>query len=291
MLNIATAPVNWNNDDLADPNPVSFPDILDLAHQAGYRAIEYHPAFGNNAETLLREADDRGMTWCGTYHPADLASGPLTDEQEREVETLASLLASIRCHDLIVAVVATSERIALAGQVPDDGSASLRAHAYPVIGANLHAIAAIAQQHDVRVHFHNHVGTWIETPAELDALMEHLDFDLVDLCFDTGHYAYGGGDSLAFLREHVGEIGYIHLKDVDGDVLSEARERGWSFLEALRHVIFSPLGEGSADIPAILKTLVTNTFDGWVVVEQDTCTGDPTGTARANREFIEAQME
>lgn len=291
MLNIATAPVNWNNDDLADPNSVPFPEILDLAHAAGYRAIEYNPAFGDDAETLLREAKRRDMTWCGSYHVADLSTEPLIRDQQHVVEALTSLLASIDCRDLIVAVAATPGRIALAGQIPDDGSASLPDHAYPIIAENLHAIAAIANRYHVRVHFHNHVGTWIETPAELDALMTHLDAKLVDLCFDTGHYAYGGGDALGFVRTHFGEIGYLHLKDVDASVLSDAKRQGWSFLEALRHVIFSPLGEGSADIPAILNTLASNGFDGWVVVEQDTCKGDPTETARANREYIEGLMD
>jgi inosose dehydratase len=92
------------------------------------------------------------------------------------------------------------------------------------------------------------------------------------------------------MRAHPETIGYLHLKDVDAAVLTEAREQGWSFLEALKHVIFSPLGEGAADIPAILTLLDEGGFDGWVVVEQDTCHGDPTLVARQNREYIARQV-
>jgi inosose dehydratase len=92
------------------------------------------------------------------------------------------------------------------------------------------------------------------------------------------------------LRERLEAIGYLHLKDVDASVLVEAREQGWSFLEALRRVIFCPLGEGSADIPEILKLLSDSGFGGWVVVEQDTCHGDPTMVARQNREYIARQV-
>ena len=118
----------------------------------------------------------------------------------------------------------------------------------------------------------------------------HLDTSLVDLCFDTGHYAYGGGQPLAFMRDNLEAIGYLHLKDVDATILAEAREQGWSFLEALEHVIFCPLGDGSARIPEILTLLNDSNFAGWVVVEQDTCHGDPTAVARQNRNYIARQV-
>lgn len=291
MLNVATAVVNWNSIDLPEhEQDYGYPRILDLMQQAGYTATEYSPSFGNDPEILMEQANRHGLTWCGSYHAADLTSGPLPDDHLKQVEALVALLASIGCHDLVAADKGAPERVARAGQIPEDGSVSLPADAYPLVAANLHAIAAIAQRYELKVHFHNHVGTWIETPAELDALMAQLDLNLVDLCFDTGHYAYGGGNPLRFLREHLDRIGYIHLKDVDGGVLAEAKANSWSFHEALRHVIFSPLGDGSADIPAILATLTEHDFGGWVVVEQDTCTGDPTETALQNREYIEKQV-
>nr|MBA2758379.1 hypothetical protein [Chloroflexia bacterium] len=171
MLKVATASVNWNNADLPPTQQgVGFPAILDLAHQAGYRAMEYHPLFGDDAATLLAEAGKREIAWCGSYCPVDLVDDALSDEELAGIEALVGLLASIGCHDLVVAEPGRPERIALAGQIPEDGSASLPADAYPTMAANLHAIGALARRHEVRVHFHNHVGTWIETPAELDAL-------------------------------------------------------------------------------------------------------------------------
>ncbi len=290
MVKVATASVNWNNIDLGEGGAIAFPGILDLARAAGYTAIEYNPLFGDDPATLNREAEARGIAWCGTYQPVDLVSGPLDDAQLDEIELLAGRLVAIGCNDMVVAEPGRPERIAIAGQVPANGSSSLPPDAWPTVAANLHAVGAVARKQGVDVHFHNHVGTWIETPAEVDALLEHLDTDLVDLCFDTGHYSYGGGDALAFLRENSGLIGYLHLKDVDAGVLEQAQANGWSFLEALRHVIFSRLGEGSAEIPAVLETLVASGFDGWVVVEQDTCHGDPTEVARQNREFIERHV-
>lgn len=286
MLKIATASVNWNNDDLGDAIEYPFPTILDRAREAGYDAIEYHPLFGDDLDALTREAAARGIAWSGTYHPIDLVAGPLTDAQRDAVAVKAARLAALGCHDMVVAQEQAPERVAIAGQVPADGSQSLPADAYPLAAANLHDAAAVARRHGISLRFHNHVGTWIETPAELAALLAHLDTSLVDLCFDTGHYAYGGGDPLAFMRDNLAAIGYLHLKDVDAAVLAEAREQRWSFLEALNHVIFCPLGDGSARIPDILTLLNDSAFGGWVVVEQDTCHGDPTAVARQNRDYI-----
>ncbi len=290
MLRIATASVNWNNDDLGDAIEYPFPMILDRVREAGYDAIEYHPLFGNDIDALNREARERGIAWCGTYHPIDLVAGPLTEAQRDAVEVKAARLAALGCHHMVIAQMQVPERVAIAGQVPEDGSQSLPPEAYSLAAANLHDAAAVARRHGVVLHFHNHVGTWIETPADLDALLAHLDTSLVDLCFDTGHYAYGGGQALAFMRDNLEAIGYLHLKDVDATILAEAREQGWSFLEALEHVIFCPLGDGSARIPEILTLLNDSDFGGWVVVEQDTCHGDPTAVARQNRNYIARQV-
>ncbi|HYI25899.1 MAG TPA: sugar phosphate isomerase/epimerase, partial [Thermomicrobiales bacterium] len=138
----------------------------------------------------------------------------------------------------------------------------------------------------IQVHYHNHAGSYIETPGEVAALVAHIELSLVDLCFDTGHYAYGGGDANEFVASHLDSIGYLHLKDVNRKVLTEAKQRGWSFLDALRHIIFCPLGEGDANIPSIVATLVNSRFNGWVIIEQDTCKGESTLNARNNRETL-----
>jgi inosose dehydratase len=125
----------------------------------------------------------------------------------------------------------------------------------------------------------------------VDALLRHLPLDQVDLCFDTGHYAYGGGDAARFIRDHHAAIGYLHLKDVDTGTVASARERQLTFIDALKEYVFSPIGQGAANVPGILDTLVAARFDGWVVVEQDTCEGDATETARQNLTFITDHLD
>jgi inosose dehydratase len=184
-----------------------------------------------------------------------------------------------------------TERVAIAGNVPADGSASLAEEGIRQIATSAGRVAQIASEYGIIAHYHNHVGTWIEAPDEVSSLLPHLQEAGIDLCFDTGHYAYGGGDSAAFLSDHIRDIGYLHLKDVDGAMVQKARSRGLSFLDALRHYVFTPLGTGTANIAGILATLVERQFPGWIVIEQDTCTGDNTMTARQNLAFFRQETE
>jgi len=139
----------------------------------------------------------------------------------------------------------------------------------------------------VKVVFHNHVGTYVETQDETARLLEETDPHLVSWCFDCGHLAYGGGDNLEMLARYGSRIGYVHIKDLDKAILEQAKTHGWSFAQALKAFIFAPLGEGAARIPDVVEKLRLADYDGWLVIEQDTTSDDPTETARKNREYLE----
>jgi inosose dehydratase len=69
-------------------------------------------------------------------------------------------------------------------------------------------------------------------------------------------------------------------------VQAEARAQGWSFLEALRHIIFCEFGAGIVDIPRVIDVLKANDYAGWVIVEQDTSARDSTESAKASRAYL-----
>ena len=287
-LRLATAPVNWNNNDVPGWRPVTpFPDILDRMRGAGYAATEYDDSFGSDPHWLHTEAYRRGITWTGCYQWVDFLDSKGLDATIAELAPKMELLREIDCRHLIVADSLRPHRVALAGRVPADGSQSLAAWDVARLVEGVHRLAETAEGFGLKLHYHNHVGSWIEAPHEVDALLRYLDLDRSDLCFDTGHFAYGGGDASEFIRHHHDAIGYLHLKDVDTATVASARERGLTFIQALKEYVFSPIGQGSANIPGILDSLVTAGFDGWVVVEQDTCEGDATETARQNLTYIQ----
>jgi inosose dehydratase len=284
---VGTAPINWNNDDLPGLRPrIPFPAILDEMAATGYAGTEYGSGFPTEAEALRGALAARNLRLCGSYQWLHLRDDDRLAAELAGLEQMLARLAALHCPHLIVADAMTEERITLAGHVPNDGSAGLSDDEWDRLARNLAAVATLAAGQGVRPHYHNHVGTYVETPVEVERLVRCLDGTGGDLCFDTGHYAYGGGDPNAFVARHRERIGYLHLKDVDPDVLAEARQQGWSFLDALASSIFCELGHGIVDVPAIVDALRAVGYQGWIVVEQDTTSGTPTESARANRDFL-----
>src|SRR5437016_818498 len=147
---------------------------------------------------------------------------------------------------------------------------------------------AVLDATGLRTVFHHHCAGWVETPAEIDALMRRTDPGLVGLCLDTGHLTYGGGDPLATLSRYPDRVWHVHFKDCDPAVARQARERGWDYFEAVRRGIFCELGRGSVDFPAVATALAARGYGGWVVVEQDVLPGmgTPAASARRNREYL-----
>jgi inosose dehydratase len=110
----------------------------------------------------------------------------------------------------------------------------------------------------VPVVFHHHAATHVESPAEIEALLEATD---VGICYDTGHALVGGGDPVEVARLCAGRIEHLHLKDVDPTKLDLPLDRAWE------EGIFCPFGAGAVDFAAVLAEL--NGYDGWTVLEQD----------------------
>lgn len=286
-LRIGTAPVNWNNNDLPNWRPrVPFPEILDEMRAAGYDATEWDESFGADVELLNRELSARGMTFTGAYRWLDFVDDDAFTRNLESVRPFLETLRGIGAGHLIVADALRPHRVAVAGSVPPDSSASLDESGYGRLAHNLDRLTVIAAGFDLTVHYHNHVGSYIETPAEVETLLARIAGSPVDLCFDTGHYAFGGGDAGEFIAAHHADVGYLHLKDVDPQVLIEAKTHKWNFLDALRHYVFCPIGTGSARISGIIELLTSIEYPGHVIIEQDTCRDDATRNARANLRMV-----
>jgi len=131
----------------------------------------------------------------------------------------------------------------------------------------------------------------VEAEAETCRLLDATDAALVGWCLDCGHLTYGGGDTLRMLQKYGDRVGYVHIKDVDGELLRRSREEGWSFHEALKRFIFPRLGEGMVNIPAVVRALKDHRYDSWLVVEQNTTPLNPTTIARENRLYLKALLE
>jgi inosose dehydratase len=132
----------------------------------------------------------------------------------------------------------------------------------------LNTFAEYTLSRGVRVAYHHHMGAYVETPADVDRLMS-LTTDAVGLLFDAGHITFAGGDPLVVLEKHIGRVCHVHCKDVRPEIIKLARNRNWSFLDAVINGAFTVPGDGAVDFPSIIARLKQHGYCGWLVVEAE----------------------
>ncbi len=285
-MRIATAVVNWNNPDIPDVFPwIPYGEAMDHFVEAGYDATEWGPSMPMDPEVLRADLQSRGLDLVGAFVGLGFRDAEKLDGELERALDIARFLAVNGGTRLIAAEAGDDRRRGEAGHV--DESRGLNDEQWQNLARGLEELARRLRPMGMELVFHNHVGTYVETPAEMARLLDETDPALVGWCLDIGHLAYGGGAAIDMLPRYAERVKHVHIKDVDGAVLARARAEGWSFGRALAAYIFPPLGEGIARIPEVVAALREAGYDGWYVIEQDTAPGDPTETARANREYLE----
>ena len=151
----------------------------------------------------------------------------------------------------------------------------------------LTAVCQVMQRYGVTAAFHNHVGSFIETRAELDRLMQAIPADVLALGPDTGHMAWAGGDVTDMVRCYADRIVTMHLKDVDAHAAARARADQVDYRGAERYGVWTELGQGMVDFPAIFAVLRAHGFAGWLIVETDvTQLATPFESAAQSRAYL-----
>ena len=133
--------------------------------------------------------------------------------------------------------------------------------------ANLDRLAGIVADRGLLAVLHPHVGTTVETRAEVDRVLAGSS---IPLCLDTGHLLIGGTDPLELAKAVPQRIAHTHLKDVDAALAAKVQSGELSYTDAVKAGMYTPLGTGDVDIAGIVSVLRDNGFDGWFVMEQDT---------------------
>jgi inosose dehydratase len=248
--------------------------VLAQIAQAGYDGAPAGPERGRTAQELLDLYGRYGL------RPAPGYLGTAFWNRERREEILgrvrqhAEFAQAVGCTELYVApggfdyVTGSGKtRRQTAGHVrPED---SLTDDEFQTFAEVLNDAGKIALEYGVRICFHNHVGTVIETREEVDRLLSLTDPNLVFLGPDTGHLAWAGADPVAFCRDYASRIKTVHIKDISAEVRDRGRAAEWDYGTFSDNGVFVELGEGCVDFPAIFDILQGAGFSGWLIVETD----------------------
>lgn len=132
---------------------------------------------------------------------------------------------------------------------------------------NLDRIAARAAERGIRAVLHPHVGTAVESRADVQRVLSGSD---ISLCLDTGHLLIGGTDPAVLAAQVPDRIAHTHFKDVDLAYARKVRAGRLTYTEAVRLGMYRPLGQGDVDVASIVTSLRGRGYDGWYTLEQDT---------------------
>jgi inosose dehydratase len=265
-VRIGINPISWSNDDLPSlGGETSLETALSEGKAIGYEGFELGNKFPREPKALASVLGRHGLACVSGWYSGRLARRSVAEEIEA-VGPHLDLLAKTGSTVMVYGEVADSIQGADAPlcQRPR----FVRPEQWCAYGERVTAFGRHLLAHGVRLAYHHHMGAYVETPADVDRLME-VTGDEVGLLFDSGHMTFAGGDAVAMLGRHVARVCHVHCKDVRPYVIRLARNRDWSFLDSVINGAFTVPGDGAIDFPALLGILHDHGYHGWLVVEAE----------------------
>jgi inosose dehydratase len=295
MLRIANAPCSWGVLEFESKSESpTYDRVLNEIAASGYIGTELGDwgFMPTDPARLRAELDERKLTMLGAFVTTKLSVPDSFAASEATAVKTARLLAAVADGTRPFVVLSDDPatdpaRTKHAGRITE--AQGLTGAQWDAAAAGVERIAqAVRDETGLRTVFHHHCAAFVETPAEVDALMQRTDPALVGLCLDSGHIVYGGGQPLDLLAAHGDRTWHVHFKDCEAGVAARARAEGWDYQTALRHGLFCELGKGVVDFPALRDALQARGYDGWIVVEQDVlpAMGAPLESAKRNRQYL-----
>jgi len=227
---------------------------------AGYSGVELFD--GNLLDYTQKKNDlqaflaDLGMNLVAAYSGANFIFEEILAEELARIEKCAELAAELGALYLVVGGGAKRATGVRAGDIER-------------LGAALEQVVEIARRAGLSAHYHPHLSTIVEGPAEVAEIFRHTS---IGFCPDTAHLAAAGGNPAEQIRQLKHRISYVHLK-------------------GLRHspFAFTPLDEGDLDNAAVIRELKAQHYSGWITAELDSWP-NPKGGAERSRRFIEQHL-
>jgi inosose dehydratase len=284
-LRIGVNPIGWSNDDMRELGAdISLQRCLREAQEAGYEGIELGHKFPRESATLRAALAPYGLQLVSGWYGANLLERDAAHELRAMAQHL-DLLASMGCEVVVFAEVTACvhgrrDRALSKRPLLDEAQ-------WTLFCERLGTVARALRQRGMQLAYHHHMGTVIESPAEIERLLAQTPLE-VGLLLDTGHLVYAGGRPLDIVNAARERVVHVHCKDVRSAVLARVKAADTSFLDAVVQGVFTVPGDGDIDFDVVVKALLEHGYRGWLVVEaeQDPALADPLTCARAGRRHL-----
>jgi inosose dehydratase len=288
-IRIGSAPDSWGVWFPDDPQQVPWQRFLDEVAGSGYSWIELGP-YGYLPTDPARLADEtsrRGLTVsAGTVFTALHKGEPVWDATWAHVGEVAALTQAMGAGHLVV--IPSFWRDDKTAEIIDD--VELSAEQWHNLATGMERLGRrVKETYGLDIVVHPHADTHIDSEEHVEQFLDATDSDLVNLCLDTGHYAYCGGDSVKLIETYGERIGYLHLKQVDPEILADVRAGGVPFGPAVKRGVMCEPPNGVPALEPVLAAAQNLGVDLFAIVEQDMypCPPDqPLPIAQRTRKFL-----
>lgn len=291
-VKIGIAPIGWTEDDMPEMGAGnSFLQTISEIALSGYTGTEIGCQYPRNPTVLNKEFNRRGLSaitaWISTY----INERPMWWNERAFIDHMNFLKA------IGATVINTSDQsysIQHQWNTPVSRKYVLNDDEWEVLAKGLDHLGKIASDNGMKIVYHHHMTTTVQTTAEIDRLMAMTNPDYVSLIYDTGHLTFSGEDPVEVLKKHGKRVGHVHLKNVRGKALETCRIENRSFLRSIPEGVFTVPGdaEGIVDFPAVFRLLDELNYEGWLVVEaeQDPDLANPLEYALMARDYVRSQI-
>ena len=286
-VKLGIAPIAWTNDDMPDlGSENTFEQCISEMALAGFTGCEVGNKYPRDEELLKKKLEIRGMQIAGAWFSAFLTSKPYEETKEAFIKHRDFL------YNMGARIIVVSEQGgSVQGQIDTavfDKKPIFTEEEWTKLVEGLNKLGALAKEKGMKIAYHHHMGTGVQTEAEVDKLMSLTDKDLVHLLYDTGHLAYSGDNYISVIKKYIDRIAHVHLKDIRQEVVDKVKKEHLSFLQGVRLGTFTVPGDGSLDFSEVFKILGEANYKGWFIVEaeQDPALANPFEYAVKARKFI-----
>lgn len=285
-IKLGIAPIAWTNDDMPDLGAENtFEQCISEMALAGFTGCEVGNKYPKDTAVLKKALDLRGMQICNAWFSTFLTTKPY---EETEAEFIKHITFLKEMGAKVVGISEQGHSIQGTDKSIFDDKYVMNDEEWELLCTGVNKLGKVAKDMGITLTFHHHMGTVVQTAAEIDRLMENTDPEYFNLLFDSGHLAYCGEDYMYILKKYVNRIKHVHLKDIRPDVIADVKANGESFLQGVRKGTFTVPGDGVIDFEPIFRVLADNNYEGYVLVEaeQDPAIANPFEYAKKARAYI-----
>ena len=268
-IRLGVNPIGWSNDDLQEiGGDIPLETCLAEAREAGFEGMEKGNKLPNDGAALKAKLAEFGLAFVGGWHSTEL----LRRSAREEFENAQAHIAMTRGAGANVMIAAEcSNTIHGDRAAPLSRRPKLAKGDWTEFGARMTEFASRVADAGLKLCYHHHMGTIVQSEADIDAFMEATGAP-VHLLLDTGHATWGGSDPARLARRYRDRIGHVHCKDVREAKMKEANAKDLSFLDAIVGLdgdlgVYTVPGDGMIDFVAVFREL--KGYSGWVVLEAE----------------------